>query len=197
MINLTDENFERETSNAQKPVLVDFWMLGCAPCLILSPILEKLAKEYEDKIVFAKANFDAVQRTCQQYGINSAPTVIIFKEGKPISGFIGIRPELVIREWLENFLKDNSNEGGRVEEVIKEYEEYAQKNGFSLNPNKKVVEGLVKSLLEREKRFGARYCPCRKITGNKEEDRKLICPCQFHREEIERDGYCLCRLFVK
>ena len=83
-----------------------------------------------------------------------------------------------------------------VEELIKEYEMCAAENGFKLNPDKKVVEGIVKVLLEREKKFGARYCPCRRITGNKEEDKKIICPCVYHKEEIEKDGHCLCRLFV-
>jgi len=90
-----------------------------------------------------------------------------------------------------------TNDNEKIEEIIREYEEYAKKNGFSLNPNKKVVEGIVKSLLEREKRFGQRYCPCRKITGNFEEDKKIICPCEFHRQEIKRNGHCLCELFVK
>ena len=80
---------------------------------------------------------------------------------------------------------------------ISVYQEYAKKNGFSLNPNRKIVEGIVKSLLEREKKFGGRYCPCRRITGNPEDDKKIICPCAYHREELERDGHCLCRLFVR
>ena len=58
-----------------------------------------------------------------------------------------------------------------IEKIIQEVEEYAKKNGFRLNPNRKVVEGVVKSLLEREKKFEARYCPCRRITGNPEEKR--------------------------
>jgi len=104
------------------------------------------------------------------------------------------------------------NKNEKIEELIQEvkedsffstsaatsvYEEYAKKNGFRLNPNRKVVEGVVKSLLEREKKFEARYCPCRRITGNPEEDKKIICPCAYHRLEIERDGHCLCGLFVK
>ena len=84
-----------------------------------------------------------------------------------------------------------------MKKLIKEYEEYARKNGFQLNPNRKVVEGIVKSLLEREDKFGARYCPCRRVTGNQKEDEKIICPCVYHKEEIARDGHCFCRLFVK
>ena len=84
-----------------------------------------------------------------------------------------------------------------VEELIKKYEEYASENGFKLNPDKKIVENIIKSLIEREKKFGERYCPCRRITGDREEDKKIICPCIYHKEEIKRDGYCHCRLFVR
>ena len=192
-----------------KPVVVDFWMCGCAPCQIISPILEKLANDFEEKIILAKINLDTIPRTCQKYGINVVPTVILFKGGKPVSGFIGARPENEIRKWLEENLRNENEKIKKLIQEVKEdsffstsaatsvYEEYAQKNGFSLNPNRKIVEGIVKSLLEREKKFGARYCPCRKITGNPDEDKKIICPCIFHRLEIEKDGHCLCGLFVK
>jgi len=81
--------------------------------------------------------------------------------------------------------------------AISVYGEYARKNGFSLNPDREAVERIVKGLLEREKKFGARYCPCRRITQDQEEDRKIICPCVFHRQEIEKEGHCLCGLFIK
>lgn len=194
MLELTDENFEKEISNSQKPVLVDFWMFNCPPCFLISPILEKIAGDFKEKIILAKVNLDTAPQTTQKYGINMAPIVILFKEGKPISGFIGARPENEIRGWLEENLKNQDSE---IEKLIKEYEEYAKKRGFSLNPDKKTVEEIVRGLLEREKKFGARYCPCRKIIGNPEEDKKIICPCQFHQLEIERNGHCLCGLFVK
>jgi ferredoxin-thioredoxin reductase catalytic subunit len=87
--------------------------------------------------------------------------------------------------------------GGKKQGLTKEYEEYAAENGFSLNPQRKIVEGIVKSLLERDEQCGQRYCPCRRITGDKEEDKKIICPCVFHLAEIEKDGHCHCGLFVK
>ena len=84
-----------------------------------------------------------------------------------------------------------------IKEIIKEYQDYAQKNGFKLNSNREVVKRIAKGLLENEKKYGQRYCPCRRILGNPEEDKKNVCPCQWHREEIERDGHCLCGLFTK
>jgi len=80
---------------------------------------------------------------------------------------------------------------------IEEYREYAEKQGFSLNPDKRIVEAVAGGLLNREEKFGQKYCPCRKITGDKEEDKKIICPCIFHLEEVKVDGKCLCGLFVK
>ena len=83
-----------------------------------------------------------------------------------------------------------------AEELIKKCEEHAKENGFLLNPDKNVVEGIIKGLLAREEKFGARYCPCRRVTGDIGEDKKIICPCAYHQEEIKRDGRCLCKLFV-
>lgn len=199
-LTLTDENFEKEIQNAEKPVLVDFWASYCSPCFILSPILEKLAGEFQEKIIFTKANLDTVPMVAQKFGIDKIPTVILFQNGKPISGFIGLRPEPLIREWLENILGENKNSPigeGKLEKAIREYEEYAKKNNLSLNLNRGVVERIIKGLLENEKKYGVRYCPCKRITGNLEEDRPKICPCQFMRKEIEEHGHCLCELFVK
>lgn len=195
MLTLTDQNFEQKIKNAEKPVLVDFYTLWCQPCFILSPILEKLANEFEGKLILAKVNLDTVPLISQKYGIEKIPTVIFFKEGKPVSGFVGVRPEGEIREWLEENLKNNGNE--KIEKIIKEYEEYAAKNNFKLNPNRDVVERIIKGLLENEKKYGFRYCPCRRISGNSEEDRPKICPCQFMLKEIEEVGHCLCNLFFK
>ena len=205
MLNLTDENFEQEIQNADKPVVVDFWAEWCGPCFVLTPILEKVANEFEGKFILAKVNLAEARTIAQKYGIERIPMVVLFNEGKPISGFIGARPEPIVRELLEKMLKDSNPPPAQqidkkpedIEEIIKNYQEYAEKNGFKLNPNREVVGRLIKGMLENEKRFGERYCPCRRITGNKEEDKGKICPCHWHQEEIERDGHCVCGLFVK
>ena len=84
-----------------------------------------------------------------------------------------------------------------VEKLIEEYKEYAEKNGILLNPDKIFVENLVKRLLENEKKYGKRYCPCRLVSGDAEKDKDKICPCKWSNEEISQQGHCLCNLFVK
>ncbi len=195
-MDLTDENFEKEIKESQRPVLVDFWAEWCSPCSILTPILEKLTEEFKDKFILAKVNLDAARLTAQKLGIDRIPMVVLFNGGKPVSGFIGAKPEPIVRELLNKMLEDVANRKD-VKEIIKSYQEYAEKNGFKLNPDKEVTERLVMGLLENEKKHGFRYCPCRRVTGNQEEDKKKICPCVWHRQEIERDGHCFCGLFVK
>ena len=199
MLRLTDENSEKEIQNADKPVVVDFWAPWCQPCFVLTPILEKVAEEFKGKFILAKVNLQEGQGIAQRLGIDRIPIVVLFKKGKPISGFIGARPEPVVRELLDKMLKDipNDKKPEEIDEIIKNYQEYAEKNGFKLNPDREVVERLIKGMLENEKKFGERYCPCRRVTGNKEEDKGKICPCQFMRKEIEEQGRCLCGLFWK
>ncbi len=79
----------------------------------------------------------------------------------------------------------------KVKKLIKEYKNYAEKNGFKLNPNEKAVELLIKGLINNEEKFGKKYCPCRKV--HKDE---TVCPCVYHKKEIEEQGHCHCFLFV-
>ena len=79
----------------------------------------------------------------------------------------------------------------KTKKLIKKYREFAEKNGFRLNPNKKVVEHLIKGLLKNEENFGKKYCPCRKIYND-----KITCPCVYHKNEIKEQGHCHCFLFV-
>ena len=99
---LTDENFEKEVSNSDKLVLVDFFATWCEPCTMLAPILEKVAEDLKDKIILLKANLDDIPKTAGKFGVEKIPTVILFKSGKPISGFVGLSSEQSIKEWLEN-----------------------------------------------------------------------------------------------
>jgi len=82
-------------------------------------------------------------------------------------------------------------------QLLKQYKNYAKDNGFRLNPDQKAVNHLIEALLEREKKYGKRYCPCRRIKKSQKENDKIVCPCIYHKEEIKKNGHCHCFLFVK
>jgi thioredoxin len=194
---LTDENFEKEIISTKKLVLVDFFATWCEPCSILAPILEKVAEDLKETIVLMKANLDQAQQTAGKFGVEKIPTVVLFKDGKPISGFVGVVPETSIKEWIENVIKENNLGEPDINGAMEKYDNHAKSNGFRLNPDKATVERVVKGLFANEKKYGFKYCPCRRISGNKDEDSKKICPCVWHKEEVEKDGHCLCNLYVK
>ncbi len=100
-ITVNDEDFEEVVLKAKTPVLVDFWAPWCAPCYMVAPILEELAKEYAGKVLFAKFNVDEGQQTVIKYNILSIPTLIIFNKGKEVDRIVGAVPKHI----LENRLK--------------------------------------------------------------------------------------------
>lgn len=82
-------------------------------------------------------------------------------------------------------------------ELKKFCEEHAKKHGFMLQPDPVILDQLLDGLLNHEKIYGFRYCPCRRITGDPEKDKDIICPCKFHEDEIRHYGHCKCMLFLK
>lgn len=83
------------------------------------------------------------------------------------------------------------------QELRKTLQAYADSQDLKLNPNEKVVEGIINGLLRNRKFKGDIYCPCRVVTGNKVKDKEIACPCIFHRGEIELQDHCKCNLFWK
>ena len=98
---LNDENFGETVLKSEKPFLIDFFSTWCTPCKFLAPILEKVAEDFKDKIGFAKVDIDEAPLTADNYQVNQIPTVMLFKEGKAVSFFIGVQPEETIKKWLE------------------------------------------------------------------------------------------------
>ena len=106
---LTDSNFGSEV--AKYPImLVDFWAPWCGPCRMVSPIIEQLAKEYSGKIAFGKVNVDDNQRIAASFGIQSIPTLMLFKDGKAVDIIVGAIPKAQIEMKLKQQLlsKDDS-----------------------------------------------------------------------------------------
>jgi len=102
---VNDGDFEQTVLQAETPVLVDFWAPWCRPCLMVAPVLEELAEEYSGRITIAKLNVDQNPATASQYHVMSIPTMIIFKEGKPISNIIGFKPKEQLKQDLDAALE--------------------------------------------------------------------------------------------
>jgi putative thioredoxin len=105
-IEVGDDDFQEKVIEMSKkvPVLVDFYADWCPPCRMLSPILEKIAREYNGKFILAKVNVDDAQITAGEFGIMSVPTVVLFKNGEPVDYFVGALPEIQIKDWLKRRL---------------------------------------------------------------------------------------------
>lgn len=97
-VTLTDENFQNEVLNSEKPVLVDFWAEWCGPCRMVAPIVEELAKEYEGSLKVGKVDVDANQKVSMQFGIRSIPTLLVFKGGKVVEQVIGAVPKRALMD---------------------------------------------------------------------------------------------------
>lgn len=100
-VSIDDSNFEQTVLQATKPVLMDFWATWCKPCLMVAPILDELAEEYDGRINFVKLDVDQNPKTAAKYGIMSIPTLLIFKNGEPVSHIVGVRPKGELKQNLE------------------------------------------------------------------------------------------------
>jgi thioredoxin 1 len=103
-VEITDENFENEVINSDKPVLIDFWAVWCGPCKMIAPIVEELAEEYDGKVKVGKLDVDSNQQTSIKYGVRSIPTLLIFKDGKLADTIIGAVPKNNIVSRLDAVL---------------------------------------------------------------------------------------------
>ena len=98
-ITVTSANFENEVLKSDKPVLVDFWATWCGPCRMLAPVIAEIAGERSD-IKVGKVNVDEEPQLAAQFRVSSIPTVIVFKDGKPVNASVGFRPKAQIEALL-------------------------------------------------------------------------------------------------
>ena len=103
-LTLTKSNFDIEVLKSETPVLVDFWASWCGPCKMLAPIIESLATEYAGKVKVGKVNVDDEGLLAAEYGIVSIPTVIVFKNGKPVEKIVGANPQDTYEDVLDKYI---------------------------------------------------------------------------------------------
>ena len=103
IVHITDDTFETEVLNSERPVLVDYWAEWCGPCKMIAPILSEVADEYADKLKIAKLNIDENPATPPKYGIRGIPTLILFRNGAPEATKVGA----LSKSQLAAFIDDN------------------------------------------------------------------------------------------
>ncbi len=96
-----DSKFDQVVLKSDKPVLVDLWAAWCKPCQMVAPILDELAEEYSGRIDFVKLDVDHNPKTASKYGIMSIPTLLIFKNGEPVTHIVGFRPKAELKRTLD------------------------------------------------------------------------------------------------
>ena len=102
---IDDSNFDEIVLQSKIPVMVDFWAPWCQPCLVIAPILDELAEEYNGRVTIARVDVDQDREFAATYGIMAIPTLLIFKNGEPITSIIGAKRKQDLKKSLDAALK--------------------------------------------------------------------------------------------
>ena len=103
ILHISDESFEEEVLQSERPVLIDYWAEWCGPCKMIAPVLDEIATEYSDRLKVVKLNIDDNPQTPPKYGIRGIPTLMVFKNGEMVDSLIGA----VSLEELEDLVTRN------------------------------------------------------------------------------------------
>lgn len=104
IINITKEIFEEQILKADQPVLVDFWAPWCTYCRRIAPTFDKIAEQQEDKLVFAKVNVDEAPEIAEKYGIDTIPTLLLFKNGEVAGTIVTPDSKAKIETFIQEYL---------------------------------------------------------------------------------------------
>jgi thioredoxin 1 len=97
---VTEATFDEEVLKSEKPVIVDFWAEWCGPCHAVAPVLDKIVEERANEVTLVKVNIDEEQGLAIRYGIQSIPTIVLFKDGEPAAAAIGAQPKSMLERSL-------------------------------------------------------------------------------------------------
>jgi thioredoxin 1 len=101
---VTQDNFDSEVLKSGVPVLVDFWAAWCGPCRAIAPTVEEIASEYSGRLKVVKVDVDENQDVSIQYGVQSIPTLILFKAGQPVERLVGAYPKPTLLSKIQRHL---------------------------------------------------------------------------------------------
>lgn len=100
---VSQDEFDKEVLNSQRPVLVDFYADWCQPCKMLSPVIESISHKYGEMLKVVKVNVDKSAEIANKYSINSIPTLIMFKDKKAVKTFVGFKPQPILEKEISEF----------------------------------------------------------------------------------------------
>jgi len=104
IVNVTDQNFETEVLNSDKPVVIDFWAEWCAPCRQIGPIFKELADTHGDQVKIVKMDIDSNPGTPGKFGVRAVPTILAFKDGQVVQQITGARPKSDFESMVQALL---------------------------------------------------------------------------------------------
>ena len=104
IVHISDESFEEEVLQSERPVLIDYWAEWCGPCKMIAPVLDEIATEYSDRLKVVKLNIDDNPQTPPKYGIRGIPTLMVFKNGQVEATKVGVVSKAQLTAFLDDSL---------------------------------------------------------------------------------------------
>jgi thioredoxin 1 len=104
LVHVTDADFEEQVLQSEVPVLVDFWAEWCAPCIMIAPTIEELAKDYGGRLKVAKVDTDSSRDTAMKFDIRAIPTLLLFKDGEVVHKFVGLQQKADLKSAIDEAL---------------------------------------------------------------------------------------------
>lgn len=104
MKEINSDKWEKEVSHSTLPVFVDFWAEWCGPCRMVSPIVDELSEEYENKINFVKVNVDKNQDLAMKFNVFSIPTLLLLRKEQVIGQRVGTISKNALKDWIDEIL---------------------------------------------------------------------------------------------
>jgi len=159
IVDTTDATFEADVIERSRdaPVVVDFWAEWCQPCRMLSPLLEKLAREMDGKFVLVKANTEQAPQAATEFAVQAIPTVFGVRDGQPVDFFTGLLPEPALREWLDRLLPSEAQvavQAGRLQlESDPQAAEAKFREALKLDENEPAAKIALADALARQQRL--------------------------------------------